>query len=258
MELSSHSPSLICAKCKNNLAISVRLKQDVKAADEFFRSQTYEDEKLLWISSRLKLSDVDVVKIEDLKTVIEDIPLPVEINATPDFFDDLLNLYNDDDFNKSEKSDNVDDFTFELEKSKKKQVKRKNYALKFKCWCGKGFHSTTRLEQHDTLRHKVLTDADYLPCPTCGKKFKTQFCVDRHVKASHHDTKEAPKKVSCSVCGSLFVKGSLRQHEARHFRQKQESSGKTLNFYCDLCGRTAKEKQYILTHIERVHLKLKK
>lgn len=80
-----------------------------------------------------------------------------------------------------------------------------------------------------------------------------EIAVTRHIKKAHNETKETPKKIPCSVCGRLLVKAALKGHEARHLLQKNPS-----DVHCDICGRTTTEKQYMLTHMERIHLKLKK
>lgn len=136
--------------------------------------------------------------------------------------------------------------------------RKKDANKKFKCFCGTGFSCRNRLQQHITAIHREIPIEDWIPCHVCGKKFKIKAYVENHVKNKHRDSKGEPKKIPCSVCGKFLCKNALISHERRHLMQKDATTAKLNEVQCDLCGQKKSEKAYLLSHIERVHLKLKK
>jgi len=90
--------------------------------------------------------------------------------------------------------------------------------------CGLDLSSKSALKQHHVYVH---SDKPQQVCHDCGKCFKTEATLKRHLHVAHQDVKV--KKYKCDTCGLQFKQAEvLRQHMKRH--------NKDFSIYCETCG----------------------
>ncbi|XP_042079170.1 PR domain zinc finger protein 15-like [Haplochromis burtoni] len=75
--------------------------------------------------------------------------------------------------------------------------------------CGKTFSERTTLETHKLIH----TVGKTWTCPTCDKKYLTEYMLQKHVHLTH----EKVEAQSCHLCGT---KVSTRASMNRHLRRK--------------------------------------
>ncbi|XP_069034338.1 zinc finger protein 235-like [Embiotoca jacksoni] len=133
-----------------------------------------------------------------------------------------------------------------------------------RCEKSKNLHNPTMSETYfNTHKHEKS-----LKCDTCGKVFKKNYSLDRHVR-----THTGERPYSCDVCGKTFIEPStLKVHERSHTGERPYSCdfcGKrfirisTLNahirihtgekpYSCDICGKTFSQQSVLNVH-KRTH-----
>ncbi|KAI7538722.1 hypothetical protein KC331_g10177 [Hortaea werneckii] len=114
--------------------------------------------------------------------------------------------------------------------------------------CGKGFTTVTRLRRHMAIHEKK--EETRCQEPGCGKVFRKQETLQRHIKADHLGEKayqcthvETNEDGVSVECGKAFSKPELlRNHEAR------EHSGN--RYFCDICPVTEEPNDDLVDEME--------
>jgi len=77
---------------------------------------------------------------------------------------------------------------------------------KFKCKCGRTFSNAQGLGKHvkhcDWDLHTKETNAKPHECPKCGRTFKLQAHLARHMQARHRSPKKSKWGHTCPTCGA--------------------------------------------------------
>ncbi|KAF7269689.1 hypothetical protein GWI33_017274 [Rhynchophorus ferrugineus] len=122
--------------------------------------------------------------------------------------------------------------------------------------CGKGFLRPSSLAIHQMAAHS--TDKNVL-CPVCGRAFKHQFFLNRHIANIHTAKEETTNRIKndntegtgdenayqCTICGNFYrSRSSLKVHKLRHEVPKA--------YLCNICGNRYSTKA-ILKHHQMVH-----
>ena len=163
-----------------------------------------------------------------------------------------------------------------------KILEQANEELKHKCEeCGRLFYSPFNLKQHIKQIHMAVVKMDQYICQVCGKilktkhgmdlhvvgctdkgQFKCDFCgkhyvtksgMEKHITWAHRKEMLSSEKYSkqvklCKYCGQSFLcRGLLMEHEKTHSKER--------NYKCDICGKTFKSHNNVLTHKRNVHVK---
>lgn len=255
---------MICKKCEKGLITAARLKKIALVADNFLRKRTKEAEINLWkFSELLKQEPVEFIlsTAEAFKVEIEESTKKSgedEIRADSEVINYVKEEDSDFEWKESESSPGVEKFLSSLTKKTRHESQKfitSSNGTKQCSICGKSFRGMKRLKEHITFRHQEIPEENWIPCKVCGKKFKVQSFVDRHLRSNHIQPKDQ-QKAACSICGKVMIKTSLRAHEKRHLRDQAQENTKP--YSCDICGQAKAEKSYLIRHLERVHLRLKK
>ena len=112
-------------------------------------------------------------------------------------------------------TDNQDCLTsHRINKHKEKFITKSGKKVEFKCkLCYKIFSAPHLLRKHD--RTVECTAEKTLPCPDCGKMFKTQEGLEYH-KQQQHQGQKSP----CPTCGKMVAEKSMPNHMKIHSGQK--------------------------------------
>ncbi|KAG5669674.1 hypothetical protein PVAND_017557 [Polypedilum vanderplanki] len=145
----------------------------------------------------------------------------------------------------------------------------------------KTLNQKQRSTKFKTLSKKVKQTKIFFPCSLCGNSFTNSYRYHKHLNDIHgvkeqeilqnaetieillsesldisqkslKDNQELKKSknVPCSTCGKVFSSiTTCKAHEKTHLDTK---------YYCDLCGSSFKVKAYLTSHVQKVHLKLKR
>ncbi|XP_035712424.1 zinc finger protein 596-like [Folsomia candida] len=105
----------------------------------------------------------------------------------------------------------------------------------------------TYLSKGDVVKHERTEHAQNpirFPCTLCGKEFKTNAHLQRHI---HTHTTE--KTYTCATCGRGFaLMENRKRHEKTHLEKSTRSVSK-----CDLCPQTFLSRSGLLVHVRTVH-----
>ena len=112
-------------------------------------------------------------------------------------------------------TDNQDCLTsHRINKHKEKFVIQSGKKVEFKCkLCYKVFGAPHLLRKHE--RTVECTAEKILPCPDCGKMFKTQEGLEYH-KQQQHQGQKSP----CPTCGKMVAEKSMPNHMKIHSGQR--------------------------------------
>lgn len=213
-----HEPSVICKKCLKHLKIAAKIKTTALESEKVFKKITKNDEFRLWKVKAPKPAP----KPEE--TFFQSILLKEETLETPNStevqkpeeesmgFNDDFGDFGDFDDNSSADEDfplKEDDLfeEFEEKNTKVKVKKPYKYSDKFKCWCGAQYTATKRLKEHQMARHEEIAPEKRPRCEKCGKDFKIEAYLQRHIAKMHDGEPKKENKVACSICGKLLVRG---------------------------------------------------
>lgn len=118
---------------------------------------------------------------------------------------------------------------------------------------------------HTSTEEEQEVEDNRLPCPTCGKKFWTQYYLKKHVARVHEKRYKVyvrVKKYACKYkgCGKAYTTpGKLKDHETVH-------TGNLLNenlcfkvfigerpFDCGQCKKSFSGRATFANHLRREH-----
>ncbi|XP_069103353.1 zinc finger protein 184-like isoform X2 [Argopecten irradians] len=116
----------------------------------------------------------------------------------------------------------------------------------FKCeTCGKVLASAGSLKKHRIIAHSDQRD---FICELCGKWYKTQQCVNQHIRKVHINSKPATDTdgpFPCPKCDKVFdSKRLLTKHKYNH---KDRSTA------CPVCSKCFSGRGEMLYHLKHVH-----
>ncbi|XP_050082807.1 zinc finger protein 652-B-like [Anopheles aquasalis] len=137
--------------------------------------------------------------------------------------------------------------------------------------CAKTFHYRDQLRNHKQLHHRSKKSYE---CSVCQRKFNLANSYRVHLR-SHN----AERRFQCEVCSKLFrTTGNLQAHLRTHseernfvctvceraFRSSKELANhekvhsNTKDFVCSVCDKAFLKRSYLKTHINTVHIGLKR
>ena len=106
--------------------------------------------------------------------------------------------------------------------------------------CQKTFNNKRTLKIHKHIMH-ATTESEF-PCEVCGKTFKQDFYLKRHMK-SHNSI---GKYVQCSLCSKDIDKEKLKKHGKEVHQNIKEHK-------CSTCNMGFHRFSEMRGHIKRVH-----
>ena len=109
---------------------------------------------------------------------------------------------------------------------------------KFMCpVCGKGFRIRGMFLRHKNGHKKQIYK--FVQCDICG------ITVQDRTMQDHLDNHAGVLKFECEKCGKMFAsRGRLYNHRMVH---------KNVNYQCEVCGASYKQKSYLKRHIKNKH-----
>ncbi|CAL8139652.1 unnamed protein product [Orchesella dallaii] len=115
----------------------------------------------------------------------------------------------------------------------------------FKCeTCGKVYSSRLRLHLHNKFMH--TPPKKVYCCETCGKIFKKSDRLQVHIQYAHMDRSTWRYVCPEEGCGKrLFTKQRLTDHIRTHTKEAP--------YLCYVCGGAFRYRQYLRTHLVKVH-----
>ncbi|XP_033725919.1 zinc finger protein 236-like [Pecten maximus] len=117
----------------------------------------------------------------------------------------------------------------------------------FKCdTCGKILSSAGSLKKHRIIAH---TDQRDFMCELCGKSYKTQRCVQQHIRKVHNNPKSrrtgSPGPHSCPQCDKVF--------ESKRLLTKHKYLHKDRTTACPVCEKCFSGRGEMFYHLKHVH-----
>ncbi|CAL8143454.1 unnamed protein product [Orchesella dallaii] len=117
--------------------------------------------------------------------------------------------------------------------------------LVFKCeTCQKSFSKKWHLYKHVKNMHEQPKKTWH--CDKCGKVFKTSTKLEQHTSYTHTDPSQW--RFACPEEGCLkrcWSRQKLTEHIRTHTKERP--------FICDFCGESYRYRQYLRTHLAKVH-----
>ena len=113
--------------------------------------------------------------------------------------------------------------------------------------CKKTFDKAVKLDAHNYRSH--VTKDDKIECRFC-KKSMHKYSIKEHEQA-HIDF--AAQKFKCEKCSRVFSRGfEYKNHVRKH---EKADNNEVENHPCDQCGKSFKQRGYLLKHINYIHRK---
>lgn len=109
----------------------------------------------------------------------------------------------------------------------------------FKCdICKKVFNRRFNFE-----RHLIVHSGESHTCHTCGKQYRRQSVLDRHIKVIHQQIRLA--SLSCNYCNKVVSSTqSLEDHFRTHTGERP--------FICEVCGKDFRARPNLIAH-KKIH-----
>lgn len=120
--------------------------------------------------------------------------------------------------------------------------------------CGKTFSKNSYRNKHLKNVHKITAKGEKLPdskftCVLCDRKFKTKFCLDRHMTAIHFVENRTSLTFQCDHCGyKSFQKCNLKRHIKKHYKPLKNRPLK-----CAHCNASFKYLKHLKYHVRKIH-----
>lgn len=106
------------------------------------------------------------------------------------------------------------------------------------------FKRKSNLDIHCQTKHQIKSKSK---CEACAITFKSRYCLRKHLKL-----KQILAENSCIKCQKKFTsKDKLNKH------YNNKHTYKNVTFECDFCSLKFKVRQSLLTHLKRVHNRLR-
>ena len=163
-----------------------------------------------------------------------------------DMFDDFSELTNH-----MKEVHNEDDVgSIETKIVNKKTAPKVKKQLKPCDFCGKEFKTNGFLRKHIIAAHDGMgleAVPTSLDCPTCGKSFKEAQLVKNHIKRVHENTNE----FRCNICQKVFDDSYKLK---KHIKIVHE---KVKKWQCHICAKAFGTSSDMKRHVKKVHDKIK-
>lgn len=92
-------------------------------------------------------------------------------------------------------------------------------------------------------RHLLVHSGETLTCHACGKQYRGQSVLDRHIKVIHQQITTGSMR--CDYCNKVF---SSRQNLEDHFRTHTGERP----FICEICGKDFRARPNLIAH-KKIH-----
>ncbi|CAD6999519.1 unnamed protein product [Ceratitis capitata] len=104
--------------------------------------------------------------------------------------------------------------------------------------CGRTFKTNFKLNRH-IKTHRPMAEKRIFPCPQCERKFQTKDYVARHIKFVHENI----RSFICEECGEgVRTEATLREHMLTHTNNTP--------FICEVCEKGFKNQSRLKNHME--------